>query len=354
MSMRSRIGNILSLMLPLMLGSCISEDFFGKSDFKQIRYFSVPQQSGQARIDQDSLIVRLTVSASAQLDALYADSIQLSTFATIFPQVGEVRDFGQPVPYTVTAENGTTAIYTVYTERESETPQLENSGFDDWYTPSGKNYQEPGAGPSTIWATGNAGVVTLGTANAIPLNLGPGNNAAQLITRDLGALAQLVGQRMAAGTIFTGRFELNLADPLKSTIFGTPFVARPKSFSIKYSYVPGLEYRSKNGQILDKQDFCDIYLLLESRQGTTVKRLATGWLRSGEKEEDFRDVTVELVYGRLPSGTPSYMLPADDLYGSASDPVTHLVFVGSSSANGALFEGGVNSTLVLDDLRLNY
>jgi hypothetical protein len=354
MSMNTRVSVALTLIIPLVLLSCIGEDFFGQSDFKQILYFSVPQQSGPARIDQDSLIVRLTVSASARLDALYADSVQLSTFATVFPQVGDVRDFGQPVPYTVSAENGTTATYTVYVDRESETPQLENSGFDDWHTPAGKNYQEPGVGPSAIWATGNAGVVTLGTANATPISLGPGDNAAQLITRDLGTLAQLVGQRMAAGTIFTGRFELNIADPLKSTIFGTPFVARPKSFSIRYTYVPGLEYCSKNGQILDKQDSCDIYLLLENRQGNTVRRLATGWLRSGEKVEDFRDVTVELVYGNLPAGSPSYLLPAGGDFGTASDPVTHLVFVASSSANGALFEGGVNSTLVLDDLRLNY
>lgn len=40
--------------------------------------------------------------------------------------------------------------------------------------------------------------------------------------------------------------------------------------------------------------------------------------------------------------------------GTASVSVTHLVFVASSSANGALFVGGVNSTLVVDDLRLNY
>jgi alpha-D-ribose 1-methylphosphonate 5-triphosphate synthase subunit PhnL len=122
MSMRLRIGNILALVLPLLLGSCIGEDFFGKSDFKQILFFSVPQQSGQARIDHDSLIVRLSVAASAQLDALYADSIQLSTFATVFPQVGDVRDFGQPVPYTVTAENGTTAVYTVYADGNRPRP----------------------------------------------------------------------------------------------------------------------------------------------------------------------------------------------------------------------------------------
>jgi len=200
----------------------VKEDYFGKSGFKEIRYFTVPQQAGNTQIDQDSLLIRITVSATADLTKLYADSIGLSSYATVSPKAGDIQDFSKPVKYSVTAENGTISEYSVIVTRESSTPQLENGSLDDWYTPSGKNYQEPGTNDATIWATGNAGVVTLTTANVKPVSVSGTDLAAEMITKDLGSLGQLVGQRMAAGTIFTGKFELDVANPLNSAKFGIP------------------------------------------------------------------------------------------------------------------------------------
>lgn len=338
----------------ILIYGCIKEDYFGKSDLKDIFYFTIPQQSGNTSIIKDSLIIRVTVSATADLSRLYVDSVRLSSYATLSPAVGVVQDFSKPVQYTVTAENGTKAIYTVIVSKESATPQLENAGLDDWYTPAGKNYQEPGKDESTIWATGNAGVVTLGEANIKPFTIQGTDLGAEMITRDLGTLAQLVGQRMAAGSIFTGKFILDIANPLNSTKFGVPFTGRPVSFTISYKYLPGTPYRNGQGQTLAKSDSCDIYLLLENRNNSQVKRVATGWFRDGKQQDVFKDITINLTYGPLPASNPVYMFPANGSFGAANDDVTHLTLVAASSAYGAFFEGGTSSNLVINNVRLNY
>jgi hypothetical protein len=340
--------------LTLFVISCVKEDYFGRSALKEIRYFTLTQQAGNTEINQDSLIIRVTVAPTANLSQLFADSISLSSYATITPGVGVVQDFSRPVLFTVTAEDGSTAAYTVIVRRGSSTPQLDNGSLDDWYTPTGKNYQEPGKDENTIWATSNAGVVTLSTANVNPVVVSGTDRASEMVTRDLGALGQLVGQRMAAGTTFTGKFILDVANPLNSAKFGVPFTGSPKSFTVSYTYAPGTPYRDGRGNILSKNDSCDIYLLLENRDNNQVKRLATGWFRSGTTVASFTDITMPLTYGTLPAGTPAYQFPANGLFGSAAEPVTHVTFVAASSAYGANYEGGTNTRLVINNVRMNY
>jgi hypothetical protein len=343
-----------SMLLFSLLSGCVKEDHFGRSSLKQIRYFTLQGQSGSTRIIEDSLLIRVVVGAGVDRTRLAPDSIALSTYASISPSKGMPLDFTNPQTYTVTAEDGSTTKYTVVVEQEGANPQLENAGFDDWYFPAGKNYEEPGQNPNTIWATGNAGVVTISTANVTPIVVNGSDKAVQLVTRDLGSLGQLVGQRMGAGSIFTGTFLLDINNPLNSTRFGIPFSARPRSFTISYSYQPGSPYRNNKGTIIDKQDSCDIYLLLENRDAGPAKRIATAWFRSNETVGNFKDITVPLVYGPLPSSSPSYTLPTGGVFGNATDKITHISFVAASSASGALFEGGTNSTLKINNLRLNY
>jgi hypothetical protein len=337
----------------LVFFGCVKEDYFGKSAYKQIRYFQMESQSGTAQIIEDSLLIRVTVTANADITRLRPDSVLLSSYARLEPGKEEYLDFTLPKAYTVFAEDGSSVSYNVIVRQENSTPQLDNSGFDEWYTPAGKNYEEPGLNANTIWATGNAGVVTINSANVTSVLQNGNDKAVQLVTKDLGSLGQLVGQRMGAGTIFTGKFELNVANPLNSAKFGIAYSARPKSFTISYTYIPGSPYRNGKGGILAKTDSCDIYLVLENRNGV-VKRIATGWFRSSQAVSTPTDITIPIVYGALPVDAPDYSKPANGVYGNANDKITHLSFVAASSANGALFEGGVNSTLLLNNLRLNY
>jgi hypothetical protein len=350
----NRTSFFILLGFCILTSSCIDEHFFGKSSLKQIRYFTVPGQLGNTQILQDSLLIRLSVGSRVDISNLAADSIGLSSYASVVPGEGDPQDFSQPVSYEVMAEDGSSTTYQVILTQQSENQQLENSEFEDWYTPSGKNYEEPGKDANSIWASGNAGVVTLGEANVEKLEVAPGDFAARLITRDLGPLAQLVRQRMAAGSMFTGRFVLDIANPINSAQFGIAFTGRPTSFTITYSYTPGAPYLNGQGETLDKQDQADIYLLLENRSGAEVKRIGTAWLRSGEAITELREVTVPVIYGSLPSDSPEFWFPANGQFGSATDEITHLSLVFASSAEGANFEGGVNSTLIVNSVRLNY
>jgi len=106
--------------------------------------------------------------------------------------------------------------------------------------------------------------------------------------------------------------------------------------------------------VLTKNDSCDIYLLLENKETTDIKRIATGWFRNAESIAQFKEITIPLTYGMLPPGSPAYMYPANNLFGNSNDKVTHISFVAASSAYGALFEGGTNSSLILNNLILNY
>lgn len=352
--MRIRLLFSLTILLCLTFWGCVKETYFGKSSFKKILYFTIAQQSATTIINQNNLTIQLRVDAQADLTKLYPDSIKLSTFAHISPGVNVTQDFTNPVNYTVTAEDGSTAVYKVVVNRQSETPQISNSNFDEWYTPDGKNYKQPGRDNNSEWATGNAGVVTLGTANTTPVEVAPGDLAAQMVTKDLGVLGQIAGQRMAAATLFTGTFVLDISNPLNSPRFGIAFRARPKSFSVDFKYSPGLPYKNGQGQELTKKDSCDMYVLLENRNNNVNKRVATAWFRSGNVANAFTNITVPLVYGTLPINTPAYQLPVNGLFASAGEPVTHITIVFASSAYANFFEGGVNSTLVVNNLSLNY
>jgi hypothetical protein len=345
---------IASIIVVLVLNSCIQEDHFGKSSENKILSFLLENQVGNTQIDQQTRTVNIVVNADATLTSLKPVEITTSTFSMVIPEIGEIQDFSTPVVYSIIAEDGTTAAYSVYVKQEGAEPQLDNSTFDIWYT-TPKGYQEPGLDASSIWATGNAGTVTLGKPNVTPMVINGEDRAARLVTLDLGGVAGLIGQRMAAGSLFTGKFELDIANPLNSTKFGIPFSAKPKKFTVKYAYSPGTPYLNKSGQVISKTDSCDIYVFLENRETNETRRIATGWFRSGEEKIDrFASITVDLVYGTLGPDVPDYQKPPNGLYGSPSDKVTHLTVVFSSSYNGALFEGGTNSTLVVNGFEFLY
>lgn len=352
--LESFYGLIIAIVTIFLCHSCLEATHFGKSSLKQILFFSVPGQVGNTQIVQDSLLIRITVGSKVDISRLFADSIQVSSYAQVIPQKGDLVDFSKTAIYKVSAEDGTTADYRVIIQKETETPQLENSGFDEWHTPFGKTYLEPGKDENTIWASGNAGVVTLGAANVEKTEIGPGDFGAKLTTRDLGPLAYLLKQGIAAGSMFTGKFVLDIANPLNSAKFGTPFTARPKSVTFSYTYAPGAVYKNGQGQVLAKQDQADIYLILENREGNIIRRIGTAWFRNGETVNSQKEITIPITYGNLPAGSPEFWFPANGLFGDANEEITHLSFVLASSAEGAKFEGGVNSTLIVNNLKLNY
>ena len=82
----------------------------GVEDEKFILTFRVDSIYGT--IDEDTKVVRLDFTAGTDVSHL-VPTITISNYATIEPESGVAQDFTNPVYYTVTAMNGTTAQYMV-------------------------------------------------------------------------------------------------------------------------------------------------------------------------------------------------------------------------------------------------
>ena len=82
----------------------------GEEDEKSILSFKV--DGADSFIDEESRVVRLDFEAGTDVSHL-TPTIMVSTYATIEPESGVAQDFTNPVYYTVTAMNGTTAQYMV-------------------------------------------------------------------------------------------------------------------------------------------------------------------------------------------------------------------------------------------------
>jgi hypothetical protein len=91
-----------------------TEDEEAKSPLNKITQFTIssisPEVSGS--IDEENFTVELDVPSGTDITALSPD-ISVSDKATVTPASGTSQDFTNPVIYTVTAENGTSAEYTV-------------------------------------------------------------------------------------------------------------------------------------------------------------------------------------------------------------------------------------------------
>lgn len=112
--MKNIVKSALALFAVMLLANAcdVKEEPFiqGADDEKQILQFQVGDVEGL--IDQDSKTVVLDFEAGSDVSQL-VPSIVVSTYATVEPASGVAQDFTQPVVYTVTAFNGTTAQYQV-------------------------------------------------------------------------------------------------------------------------------------------------------------------------------------------------------------------------------------------------
>ena len=352
---------IYLIAVSIVLAGCISEDHFGLSEFGNIRGIEVSNQASQARIDNLTATVEIEMPAGVDLSQTVVKVLTLSSFATADLKEGDLIDFRDSVLVNITAEGGQVTQWTLKPAVASNTPQLANSDFNQWYQTSA-GYFEPGeSAESTIWGTGNPGTQLLGLVTTTPLELPGQDLTARMETLDNGSLPAALGFPISAGTVYTGKFDTDKLDPSNPRAaidFGTPFAGRPGSFKLKYRYTPGPENKDKSGQPLGFDDNCDIYALLEIRDSGGTRRLATAWFRSDQQVDNLTDLTVTFTYGPLDDSFPDYTKPPDGKYVSEDSArfvlPSHITFVASSSFDGDLFNGAIGSTLVIDDLELVY
>ena len=349
---------LILIAASLVLYGCINDDHFGLSDRADIKTFVIPEQTGKAVIYNDSITIVVPIAETITDFNLTPSEIVVSNFARVSPAEGVTQDFGSPVEYVVTAEDGTQRVYRVRVERSGSQPQLQNASFEDWYTETVllSSIEQPGVDKnSTIWGTANRGLA-LGGASA--------NTTRQPITDSSYVRMESVSApalvRIAAATIFTGKFTdgfPSVTDPRSNITLGIPFTSRPLSFTFSFKYQPGESNEDANGQPLPYGDQCDIYLFLENRDGEQVKRIATAWFRNSDEVIEWTRENIAIKYGPLDETDPwySYAQPLEgEAWGEATDPVTHITILATSSFEGDYFNGAIGSILELDNIILGY
>lgn len=348
---------MLTALTLALFCACTDDTHFGSSPWNEIKEFTVPGQSGASAINKADDTVHLSVGSGVDRTDLVPEVFEISNFASVTPARDTPQDFTHPVTYVVRAENGSQRAWTVTIDEVGEHPQLDNSDFNAWYETSAGiigppiEYKEPGESEeTTIWATANFGLTKYKSQpNTTPVDIDvpeDGNFAAQMVTVKAPALVDL-----AAATLFTGTFELNEINPDLSAKFGIPFTSRPTGFQVRYTYVPG------DDPIGVDADECDIYVLLEKREGEGVARVATGWFRSGVTQEDWDTLAVPLKYGALTPSDEEYdyaNIKAGETWADEDETPTHISVVFSSSARGDEYKGAIGSTLAVDGFELLY
>lgn len=338
----------------MFLQSCIRDDKFELSPFKEINAFELPGQAGLSTINKEERTILIPMSQEAGLTNLSPARIEISNLAKISPSKDTPQDFTLPVNYTVTAEDNSTAVWTVNAIPALPNPQLPNSNFDLWYTVG--SYQQPGENAdNTVWGTANRALAIAGDANTNPEDLGGGDLAARLTS-----VAAPLLVRMAAATMFTGKFTDRFpspTDPRSNIEFGTPFNGRPDAFRVDYRYFSGPSYQDADGNPLPGGDQCDIYVLLEKREGDSIERIGTGWFRSGTEVTDWNSLEVAIKYGELSASDPEFEyanIRAGEAWGNPQDTPTHVTVVFSSSALGDFFTGAIGSELWINNFEFLY
>ena len=346
------------MAIAIVLFGCVKEDQFGKSNRSEIKTFVIPGQSGVSVINHDSLTVVVTIPETVTDFMLVPSEVGLSNFATVTPEAGQVQDFSDPVKYFVTAEDGSVSVYQVSVVRGGSQPQLDNSSFEDWYSEkvAFSTVEQPGLDKaSTIWGTANRGLALGGASGNTSRQERDNSNYAKMESVAAPALV-----RLAAATIFIGKFTdgfPSVSNPRSNIMLGTPFAARPLSFSFSYTYQPGPDNEDANGKPLSYGEQCDIYLFLETRAGSEVKRVGTAWFRSGTSVLEWTRQNVPIKYGPLEASDPwyTYAQPLEgEVWGDGSEAVTHITILATSSFEGDFFKGAIGSTLELDDIELVY
>ena len=263
--------------------------------------------------------------------------------------------------------------------------ELENSGFEKWHK-SGKiwlPYAEsdpivkvftdpthPGQEFDILcWDTGNHGAATLGDSNSIPLSEAvakglttttpkEGQDAAFLQSKFVGIG---VAGKIAGGNIFTGTFGV-VQGTNGTTYLGVPFTARPKRLVGYYKYTPkpidnvikpdGVDGTFITEEWRGKSDTLNMVFALGGwdipHEVRTDRRnraefhaktpgvLAWGSFASAEERTEWTRFEIELNYYDR-KATPTYM-----------------VIMLTASKWCDFFTGAAGSTLIVDDLQLEY
>lgn len=299
---------------------------------------------------------------------------------------GTPVDFSKECKFYVKSQSGKTNYTYVVKTAQLKTDFDFATGLETWETQNVTDdpestylmFDEPANG----WATSNEGVkwikVMFGSSDDGGLLLydrkapyaveqttdaKSGSKAAKLTTLyTTGANMGFVAvPAVTSGTVFSGVFEVDIMNTLKSTKFGYPCFKKPANFSGSYKYTPGSPYyycpdpiKNANAVIIDNNktdapainavlyevdsyafDFLDGTNLL-----TSEKIVAKASLKNGSAQSSYTDFNIKFEWEKNKSfdSTKKYKL----------------AIVCSSSKDGDKFTGAPGSILYVDDLKVTF
>ncbi len=321
-------------------------------------------------VGSDESNIQFTVRRAADLTRL-SPRFTITEGATISPASGSTHDFSQgPVSYTVTSQDRQWSrqyqvafLPVTVTVTDTVKYDFEHFGLDGKYQRFYEWYEANDGVTERLWATGNGGFFLANSSKAaddyptVPCDDGFDGKCVKLTTLHTGPLGRSTGRPIAAGNLFLGYFntELALRDALRSTEMGVPFTHQPRKLTGYYRFQPGKEYKNKAQRVIENRtDSADVYAVLYRNHDEAgrpvvlygdnvltspliVSKARVGYVKPSSEwtyfEEDFKqmaEVDEELLSNR------GY----------------NLALVFSSSINGASFEGAIGSTLYIDKVRI--
>lgn len=316
--------------------------------------FMIAEDGNLMEVPSSDNVINYYLTQYHSLDSLTA-VVSISENATISPAPSSVKDFSQPVTFTVVSQDG--QWNRTYTVNVINTSLVYNGDFEEWQgTGSGNNFYETPVG----WSTANNGVKIIHGMGIRDLQFPTyktdtafsGRYAVAMNTR-MGGQSSLV-PNLIAGSLFLGYLSnvtlQTLANPLLLTKFGIPYTETsriPDSLIGYLMYKPGPDYQDPDRNICpDSTDRCSFYAILfegdEPLDGTN-------------SQSSERIIAIAKYNYETPISSTSYTriaLPFVFRKPVPQDVPLQYSIIASSSSKGDLYEGAAGSTLYLDKVEI--
>lgn len=325
-----------------------------------------------ATTNEAARTVIFSVRKGTDLTAL-APQFHITEGATISPDNGSTHDFSQGgVSYTVTSEDG--SWQKTYNVRfDEKTSAATYFSFENFFLESGKkryyiwtDKTEDGT-DMLNWASGNGGFAIVGGKATpeeyptAPFDNGYEGKAVKLTTRSTSEAGKIFKMPIAAGNLFTGSFNTNVATkrPLEATHFGDgPYCIvnkKPLVLTGYYQYTPGNTITNKAGEVVPGIDQGDIYAVLFRN----TKADGTPFYLNGSNVKTSDQIVALALVGPFDKTEGGWQKFSENFeYIANFDPQVlanggySMAVVFTSSTGGAEFVGAVGSELLIDEVKV--
>lgn len=353
---------------------CDIEQAYIHADNPETMFFNLTDTLVKVLSDEDD--INFMVKKGVDRSNL-APFFRTTVGATISPASGSAQDFSQgAVNYTVTSQDGqwhrNYKVFVNYPPVEYEEIKYDFENYNlNTNKPKNKYYvwNELNSDGTLAysWATGNPGYQKSKGSSAqpndyptTPITNGYEGAAVKLTTLDTGPWGESAKMPIAAGNLFLGKFDVNVAigEPMRGTMFGRPVSFKPVRFKGYYKYNRGNDYiDGSNGSkvhVNDKLDYGTIYAVLYDNHDangddivlygdnvqTSDQIVALAILPDIDNTAEWTSFDIEFKYKKV--------IDMEKLQNFGYS----LAIVCSSSVDGAKFMGALGSTLYVDKLSI--